>query len=499
MLFNSLEYFLFFPVTVAIYFVVPHRHRWLILLIASCLFYAFFSLKCFLLLIALTMISYICALLIEKYESRARAVLIAGILFNVAALFIFKYLNFFGENLVRIARIMHWNYSIDALKLLLPIGLSFYSLQIISYLVEVYTGNQKAERRPGIYALYVIFFPKLLAGPIEKPYSMIPQFYERHDFNYRQVVDGLMLVAWGIFQKIVIADRLAVIVNPIFAAPRSCQGFSFVIATIFFAFQIYCDFSGYSDIARGSAQVMGFKLINNFNRPYFSKSIYEFWRRWHISLSMWLRDYIYTPIVFYCRAQRVAGVLTAIMITFVICGLWHGAQWTFIIWGTLNGVYIICEIVISRLSHSFNKAKALSRSPLFSRNMRVAFTFSLTCFAWIFFKANNLKDAGYIIINIFTGSFAFFQHVASNFHNVGTGKGVLEPLLLYQKPGDFFAAVIFIGILLSVHLIQRGGSIRRMILKRPLFVRWSIYYLFIMSIVLFGFFGAQVPFTYFQF
>jgi len=299
MLFNSLEFLIFFPVVTLLYFLLPHRHRWWMLLAASCGFYMMFIPKYIIILAVTIIIDYVAGILAEKPDlspHKRKSILTISILSTCLVLFIFKYFNFFNTNFAHLAALLHWNYPIAALKLALPIGLSFHTFQSLSYVIEVYCGRQKAEHHFGIYSLYVMFYPQLVAGPIERPQNLLHQFYAKHAFDYQRVTDGLKLMVWGLFKKVVIADRLAIAVNTVYNDPHSFTGIPLIIATAFFAFQIYCDFSGYSDIAIGAAQVMGFRLMDNFNRPYFAKSIPEFWKRWHISLSTWFRDYLYIPL-----------------------------------------------------------------------------------------------------------------------------------------------------------------------------------------------------------
>lgn len=286
MLFNSFQFLLFFPIVTLIYFLLPHKYRWFHLLVASCVFYMFFIPAYILILFITIFIDYFAGIWIEKStnQGKKKTYLILSIISTCLFLFIFKYFNFFTDNFNGIAQLIHWNYSLKTMAIILPIGLSFHTFQSLSYVIEVYNGNQKAEKHFGIYSLYVMFYPQLVAGPIERPQNLLHQFYEKHEFDYVRVSNGLKLMAWGLFKKVVIADRLSVFVNQVYNNPYDYKGLSLVVATIFFTFQIYCDFSGYSDIAIGSAQVMGFKLMDNFNRPYFSKSISEFWKRWHISL-----------------------------------------------------------------------------------------------------------------------------------------------------------------------------------------------------------------------
>ncbi|MDT7604999.1 MAG: alginate O-acetyltransferase complex protein AlgI, partial [Acidobacteriota bacterium] len=345
MLFNSLHFLIFFPVVTTLFFVLPHRLRWAMLLAASCYFYMVFK-PLYILILAFTIIvDYTAGILIEDAKGRRRkAYLVASICANVGVLAFFKYYNFLNGSLREALGALHLAAPVPPLlHILLPIGLSFHTFQSLSYTIEVYRGRHPAERHAGIFALYVMFYPQLVAGPIERPQNLLHQFHERHYFDYPRVVAGLQLMLWGMFKKVVIADRLSPFVNLVYDDPHSYRGVSFIVATIFFAFQIYCDFSGYSDIALGAAQVMGFTLMKNFDRPYFSKSISEFWKRWHISLSTWFRDYVYLSL----GGNRVSRPrwYFNLFFTFLVSGLWHGANWTYVIWGALNGVYLIAEIV----------------------------------------------------------------------------------------------------------------------------------------------------------
>jgi alginate O-acetyltransferase complex protein AlgI len=297
MLFNSIDFLIFFPAVTILYFLLPHKFRWSLLLVSSCVFYMFFIPKYIIILAFTITIDYFAGIFLEKIkEDKRRIFLIISIISNIGILFVFKYFNFFNFNIHKVAEFLHWNYSFEGLKIILPIGLSFHTFQSLSYIIEIYIGKQKAEKNFGIFALYVMFYPQLVAGPIERPQNVLHQFHEKHSFDFEQLVDGLKIILWGLFKKVVIADRLSLFVNQVYGNPESHKGIQFIIATIFFGFQIYCDFSGYSDIAIGSAKVMGFKLMVNFNRPYLSKSISEFWTRWHISLSSWFRDYVYIPL-----------------------------------------------------------------------------------------------------------------------------------------------------------------------------------------------------------
>ena len=392
MLFNSWQFAIYFIVVTAAYFALPYRARWVLLLAASCYFYMAFIPVYILILLFTILIDYGAGILIENTQGKQRRFyLIGSIIANVGVLAIFKYFNFLNGNFAALASAIGWNYPVENLAIILPIGLSFHTFQSLSYTIEVYRGRHKAERHLGLFALYVMFYPQLVAGPIERPQNVLPQFHEQHDFDYDRVTSGLKLMAWGLFKKVVIADRLAVVVNAVYGDPSSHTSFALIMATYFFAYQIYCDFSGYSDIALGAARVMGFRLMENFNQPYLSQSVSEFWRRWHISLSTWFRDYLYIPL----GGNRVAKWRWYLntMIVFMVSGLWHGASWNFVIWGALHGIYIVGAVLIGGL---LSRTVSVPRSgPLAwaSRAFNTLLTFHLVAFAWIFFRSPTLDGA----------------------------------------------------------------------------------------------------------
>ncbi len=405
------------------YFLLPHRYRWMLLLAASCYFYMAFV-PIYILILGFTIIiDYIAGILIENAAGKKRKqYLIMSLVANIGVLAVFKYYNFINENLTPLLQSVSIKNPAPFLKILLPIGLSFHTFQAMSYTIEVYRGNQQAERHFGIYALYVMFYPQLVAGPIERPQNLLPQFRQKFNFNYDRVVQGLQLMLWGIFKKLVIADRLAIYVNAVFNNAERHNGTTLLVAAIFFTIQIYCDFSGYSDIAIGAAKVMGFKLMTNFNRPFFSKSIAEFWKRWHISLSTWFKDYVYLSV----GGNRVAVPrwYFNLFIVFLLSGLWHGANFTFIIWGAINAFYLIFAIATKKFSSKIEKFTGLSKVPKLNTALQILLTFSLTCFAFIFFRANNVQAAFLIIKKI------IFQHGPLFFENAS--------MLLFSLMGIFF-------------------------------------------------------------
>ena len=390
MLFNSFAFVTFFVVVTALFFVLPHPLRWLLLLLASCFFYMYFVPIFILILVVTIIIDYLAGILIENTpDPRKKKIFLSMSIFSVCTvLFVFKYFNFFNANFAALAAALHWNYSIEALSIALPIGLSFHTFQSLSYVTEVYRGRQKAERHFGIFALYVMYFPQLVAGPIERPQNLLHQFHERKHFDLCRLQDGLSLALWGLFKKVVVADSLAIYTDTVYNASSHHSGASLLVATYCFAFQIYCDFSGYSDIARGVSRVYGIELMKNFDAPYLSKSIAEFWTRWHISLSTWFRDYVYIPL----GGNRVSPARNFfnLFFVFMLSGFWHGANWTFIVWGALHGAYLIA----GRLWGIIRKRLTLSDEPsLLRQGLAVLLTFHLVLIAWVFFRARDVTTA----------------------------------------------------------------------------------------------------------
>ncbi len=353
-------------------------------------------------------IDYFAGILIENAAGAKRKLLLIISLFtNIGVLAVFKYYNFFADNISALTSSLNHSVHFSLLKILLPIGLSFHTFQAMSYTIEVYRGNQKAEKHFGIYALYVMFYPQLVAGPIERPQNMLHQFYEKHAFNADDFYIGFKMMLWGMFKKVVIADRLAILVNNVYSTPREYNSTMLALATFFFAIQIYCDFSGYSSIAIGAARVMGFKLMTNFNKPYQAKSINEFWKKWHISLSTWFKDYLYISL----GGNRVSipRWYLNLFIVFLISGFWHGANWTFIIWGALHGLYMVSAIVVKPLSNRVNKIMQINKFSKINTVIQITTTFFLVNLAWIFFRGNSIADCFYIIKKIFSNDWGGLQ------------------------------------------------------------------------------------------
>lgn len=476
MLFNSIHFAIFFVVVTTFYFLLPHRYRWMLLLGSSCYFYMAF-IPVYILILGFTIvIDYFAGIFLENTEGKRRKYwLIASLCANIGVLAVFKYYNFLNDNLSAILNTAGYHNQIPHLGILLPIGLSFHTFQAMSYTIEVYRGHQKAERHFGIYSLYVMFYPQLVAGPIERPQNLIHQFYEKHYFEYERVVEGLKMMLWGLFMKLVIADRLAIYVNAVYNNSDQHSGKTLALATVFFAFQIYCDFAGYSNIAIGAAKVMGFKLMTNFNRPYFSRSISEFWKRWHISLSTWFRDYLYISL----GGNRVSipRWYFNLFIVFAISGLWHGANWTYIIWGAINGFYLVFAIVTEKWRNRFNKLMLLDRTPKIHRVLQILITFVLACFAWVFFRANTTQDAFLILQKAIT----------------------LQGPLYIGSPAIFIYSLAGIAFLIAVEYKTEYLTGSFSFFNNPHWlVRKLSYSFLIVTILFFGVFdGGQ--FIYFQF
>jgi alginate O-acetyltransferase complex protein AlgI len=481
MLFNSFDFLLFFIIVTLLYFSLPHKARWLLLLLSSCYFYMAFV-PIYILILGFTIvIDYFAGIYIENANGKRRKLfLIFSLIANIGVLSVFKYYNFINQNFSFLLHGFGLSNPFPYLKILLPIGLSFHTFQAMSYTIEVYRGNQKPEKHFGIYALYVMFFPQLVAGPIERPQNMLHQFHERKYFNYDNLYAGLKLILWGLFKKAVVADRIAMLVDEVYNHPYQYHGFAFLIATAFFSTQIYCDFSGYSDIALGTARILGFKLMTNFKQPYFSKSISEFWTRWHISLSSWFKDYLYIPM----GGNRVSipRWYFNLLFVFIISGLWHGANWTFIIWGCLHGILL----VIQNLKFRFlNKLKIPVPFQILS-------TFILVSLLWVFFRASSLSDALYIIKNLFSPNEngKYFSLVKINIHGL---PDTYFGIALWK----FNLSLLLILVLYTADWLLFTGNAKE-IMDKYGWLAWTIYYLLIISILFFGVFETR-QFIYFQF
>jgi alginate O-acetyltransferase complex protein AlgI len=476
MVFNSFNFLLFFSSFIAVYFLLNHKYRWMLLLAGSIIFYAFFNVYGILLFAGVIIFNYFSGIAIEKADNK-KTPLILSCIFNIGCLFLFKYFNFFNSNLTELLKIIGVDNPVPFFNFIMPVGISYYIFQAIGYNLDVSREMQSAERHFGIFAAYFSFFPKVAQGPVERTRNLIPQFYEKHDFNYARVVSGLQLMTWGLFKKVVIADRLALFVNPVYDHTTSYSGYILILAGLFYTFQLYADFSGYTDIALGAAEVLGFKMLKNFDRPFSSKSVTEFWKRWHISFSTWLMEYLYNPLSILKRNWGKWGMVYAIMITFTISGVWHGVGWMFLFWGVINGIALSYEV----LTVKFRK-KLFKKIPIgLNKNISWAITFLFLCFSFSFSRNNNLSDGFHFITHLFQN-----PSPQADLYSLG-----LDHI-------NFIVAVAAIIFMEIVQYYQSKGSVREMISRRPVMVRWSIYCFAILAILNFGIFGTN-SFIYIQF
>jgi alginate O-acetyltransferase complex protein AlgI len=503
MIFNSYVFILFFVAVVSLYFSIPHKYRWIPLLGASYYFYMCWKPEYVIILAGATLVDYWIAPVMAKTSTPIvrKRFLILSLFLNVGVLFLFKYFNFFGESLEALLSRFNIMVNMPSFRLLLPVGISYYTFKKISYIVDVYRGHREPETHLGKFALYVSFFPELAAGPIDRSGDLLPQFHQHHHLEYERVINGLKLIVWGMFKKVVVADRLAVFVDQVYNRPFDYQGISLAAATLFFSIRIYADFSGYTDMAIGIGQVMGFRLADNFNRPYFAKSITEFWRRWHISFTTWLRDYLFLPIA-YAVSRKIKtpalwhikgeswAYVTGTMVTMLLCGLWHGAGWTFVVWGGLHGLYLVISFATRKTRKKLRKKfiKPFLKKPY--RFLRVLFTFSVVSFLWVFFRANSLSDAAYIASRIFNPrDWAAFTLEK---------EWLKTTILMGHSKQEFLIAVLAVVFMLLVHAIQQHEGMRRMLSQKPLILRWALYILLTLAVMNLGQ-VKEIPFIYAEF
>ncbi|MGE5340931.1 MAG: MBOAT family O-acyltransferase [Candidatus Omnitrophota bacterium] len=492
MLFTSFSFFVFFAIILAFYFAIPHQYQWAFLLAASYFFYGYANIVYLPLLILPTFIVYGIAISISTAgitPTKKRLLLIAGLTVTLSGLIAFKYLPF---------------------NLLLPIGISFYTFKMISYLIDVYRDNLKAETHAGYFALYVSFFPQILAGPIDRAIHFIPELKKKVSFDYSRIMDGFKLMTWGFFKKLVIADRLSPVVDNVFNNVYAHKGPAFIVATFFYSIQVYCDFSAYSDMAIGVSKILGFKSMDNFNSPYFSTNITKFWNKWHISLSTWLRDYLFLPISYkvmrWIKDGRFLnikvetwGYVTGISITMFLGGLWHGAKWPMVLWGTLHGLYLAASYLTKKLRKRWVKQTGLKQYPTFHRVVKITLTFTMVSFAWIFFRANTIREAFYIVSHLHTGTLKYCGYMLGNLIfnlDLLPLRSLLESIGV--KPYDWFTLTAAIAALAWVDVAHQDSNMWEKLKARPVWVRLVAYYGLIMSILLFSVLdGGQ--FIYFKF
>lgn len=482
MLFNSLPFLIFFPCIFVLYYALPFRFRKYMLLIASYYFYMCWKPEFIVLILFSTLVDYFCGLGMVRYPGRKKWLLAVSLAMNLGLLFFFKYLNFFGETLTALCRAVSIPFSAPTLSIILPVGISFYTFQTLSYTLDVYRGKLEPERDFVTFALFVSFFPQLVAGPIEKAADLLPQLKEEHPFTYENAAWGAKLMVWGFFKKMVVADQLAVlIVDPVYQNLGKYEGGALVLATCAFAFQIYCDFGGYSDIARGAARMMGVDLMVNFKSPYFfSHSIGNYWQRNHVSLSRWFTEYVYIPLGGSRKGRVKQYWFTTV--TFFLSGLWHGAEWSFVVWGLLQAVYL-------NLERAFHRGKEPPKSPPLHL-LAIVTTFALSCFSLIFFRAANIGEALYVVRHLLWG--------------IGSPVLYVKTALSALNPGMIETAVLA-GALLLLFLFdladERTDAIA-MVSRWPVAIRWCCYLGLVMIVLVFGVYGPSYDvkaFTYFQF
>jgi D-alanyl-lipoteichoic acid acyltransferase DltB (MBOAT superfamily) len=437
-------------------------------------------------LLSSTIITYFGARLVHaaRQGKSRKGWLALSIVLNLSMLLSFKYLDFFAVTLSAVLKHLGAGVNFPEFKWLLPVGISFYTFQSLGYMIDVYRGKIGPEKHFGIYSLFVSFFPQVASGPINRAPDLIPQFLKKHEFDYNRVRTGLLQMLWGYFKKLVVADRLAVIVNTVFDHPADHQGMEIVIAVIFFAIQIYCDFSGYTDIAIGAARIMGFDLMKNFRAPYFSMSVTEFWRRWHISLSTWFRDYVYFPL----GGNKKGKIRTYfnLFIVFLVSGLWHGAAMTFVVWGALHGLYIVAEKAYRPLQQKLYQRLNWNMEVFSFKLYRILITAGMVTFAWIFFRANSLSDAFLLIRNVTHWNW-----------NVFFTNKLLDLGLDYK---EFHVAVIAIIFLFVMEILQESSDLVMSFFRQHLIFRWAVYILAVMVVLIFGYYGTgEKTFIYFQF
>lgn len=478
MLFNSIQFAIFLPIVFALYWLAPNKYRWIVLLVSSYYFYMSWNVKYVVLILFTTLASFFAGILLERTDSKKlrKTILAVTLILCLGVLFVFKYLDFFFDAVNAAFAAFALPLRASHLDLLLPVGISFYTFQTLSYVIDVYKG-QRAEKNPGIYATFVSYFPQLVAGPIERTSNLLPQIKCEHVFDYDQAVYGVKLMMWGLAKKMVVADNLAIYVDRVYDNVRGYSGFPLVMASVFFAIQIYCDFSGYSDIARGTSKLLGIELMENFRSPYFSTSIREFWSKWHISLSTWFRDYLYIPLGGN-RKGKLRNYIN-LMITFLVSGLWHGANWTFIIWGGIHGAAQVIEKMLN-----IKKVEKKFTGRWFAR---VALLFVFSTLAWVFFRAQSFTDAIYVISHMLSGLASPVRYLRGGLHAVGiTEMGICLRLLVCVVP------------LIAFDMFSAKTDPIKWISGRKTWLRYVVYSALVLYILMFHAVD-EVEFVYFQF
>jgi len=478
MLFTSGIFLIFFPAVAGLHFLVPERFRWFLLLVTSYVFYAWWRPEYLLLLIGVTLIAYVAGLVLDRAKHHRRLLLSIALLLCLSPLLVYKYLGFFAEAVSSLLAMIGIESTLAVPGFILPLGISFFTFQSVGYIFDVYRRKRSAEKHLGFLALFVSFFPQLVAGPIERSTALLPQLRASRAFDDARTASGLRLVLWGFFKKLVIADRLGALVNVVYSDVTAFEGVPLLLATYLFAFQILCDFSAYTDIARGCARVLGVHLTENFRQPYLSSSLVDFWRRWHISLTSWFRDYVYIPLGGARRGRLRWGL--AVLVVFLASGLWHGAAWTFVVWGGFHGALYL----IGRLTATLRDRFWSFRIPGLRRVRKVlavVVTFHFVALGWVFFRAESMSDALYVLRHAFCG-----LQLRTNYF-LGLG---LE---------QFAIGVAALGFYLVVDNLRRWSDIGRWLIELPTAIRWALYYALIFVVLFFAFATDQPEFIYFQF
>ena len=477
MLFNSVAFLIFFVLVWITYWNLARTKLWLqnsFLLLASYVFYAWWDWRFLSLILLSSATDYFAGQAIHKSQTqnKRKAWLILSLLVNLGLLGFFKYFNFFVDSFADLLFTLGLSANIQTLNIILPVGISFYTFQTLSYTIDIYRRKIKPVDQPIPFFTFVAFFPQLVAGPIERASNLLPQFLRPRRFDYEKVVVGCRLILWGLFKKVVIADRLAILVDLVYGQPEAYSGFAVMLATLAFALQIYCDFSGYSDMAIGLARLLGFDLMKNFDAPYLARSLREFWQRWHISLSTWFRDYLYIPL-----GGNRNGKLWQIfnlMLTFLVSGLWHGANWTFLIWGAIHGLFMSVEALFRNINLAL---------PTFIRWIMV---FTIVTLAWVFFRAESLELATILLENML------------QFEERGQQISGLAAELLVSWQDGLGLMLALLALMLIDYLSLKGG-LNQVFCRLPGVLRWSLYYFLIAEIVFIRTFDNAPNFIYFQF
>ena len=481
MLFNSLKFMVFLPAVLVLYWALPHRFRKYLLLAASYYFYMCWKPEFIVLILFSTVVNYFCALCIRRYPGAKKPMLIADLIVNFGLLFFFKYLNFFGETLTALCRAVSIPFTAPALDIILPVGISFYTFQTLSYTIDVYRGKMEPERDFITFALFVSYFPQLVAGPIERADNLLPQLKKEQVFRYDQAAHGVRLMVWGFFKKCVCAAYLSRLADAVYNDVSYASGGAAALATAAFALQIYCDFGGYSDIARGCSEMMGVELMVNFKAPYFALSMRDFWKRWHISLTSWFREYVYFPLG--GSRRGFARTLRNTLIVFALSGLWHGASWTFVAWGLLHALYLCAELIWNRLRRSAPKAPGPCRKALLLLK-----TFVLACIAWTFFRADTMADALASLGAAFAGLRHPLTWMQDAWHLLTAGGALTAAITVFS------VLVLLLGDLLD----EKNDAMAAVGRLRPA-ARYTLYVVFLLGILLLIPKTTAAPFIYFQF